>query len=340
MNEARSVELLAVAEEAGPQLVGLEPAPMLQRMEGLYAELDEAFSWFLGQGRPDEALRMALGLVDFWEYTGRIGDGRDRLDRAVSARDSQDGLRALALFRAGLLAFWQGDDVKARDLHEQSLELARRLGDPTATALALTGLARVELRTGVDRARSLSQQALDAVAGVDEQLGHSNAFHLLGVVAQMTGEFEDARKWMRQRLELAKKMGSHKAAAAEAANLSVVERQLGNLAAARELAIEALTIASRRGDEWMIPYCLNGLAALEVADAQYERAASLLSAAERLMSEQGTAWPPDEAPHFEHSKAEAAKALAAADFERAWTLGQELTYAAAVTLALDPAHNH
>jgi hypothetical protein len=108
MNEARSVELLAVAEEAGPQLAGLEPAPALQRLEGLYAELDEAFSWFLDQGRPDEALRMALGFVDFWEYTGRIGEGRDRLDRTLSARDSEDGLRALALFRAGLLAFWQG----------------------------------------------------------------------------------------------------------------------------------------------------------------------------------------------------------------------------------------
>ena len=169
--------------------------------------------------------------------------------------------------------------------------------------------------------RSLSQQALAAVEGVDEQLGHFNAFHLLGVVAQMTGEFEDAHKWMRQRLELARKMGAYKAAAAEAANLSVVERQLGNFAAARELVVEALTVASRRGDEWMIPYCLNGLAALEVVDAEYERAATLLSAAERLMSEQGTAWPPDEAPHFEHSKAETAKALAATGFERAWTLG-------------------
>jgi tetratricopeptide (TPR) repeat protein len=193
MNETRSVELLAVAEQAGPQLVGLDPAPALQRLAGFYAELDEAFSWFLDQGRPDEALRMALGLVDFWDHTGRIGEGRDGLDRALSARDSEDGLRALVLFRAGLLAFWQGDDMKARDLHEQSLELAHRLGDPTATALALTGLARVELRTGADRPRSLSQQALDAVEGVDEQLGHSNAFHLLGVVAQMKGELEYAQ---------------------------------------------------------------------------------------------------------------------------------------------------
>lgn len=151
MNETRSVELLAVAEQAGPQLLGLDPAPALQRLEGLYAELDEAFSWFLDRAGPTRRCAWPLVWSTSGINTGRIGEGRDRLDRALSARDSEDGLHALVLFRAGLLAFWQGDDMKARDLHEQSLELAHRLGDPTATALVLTGLARAEIRTGVDR---------------------------------------------------------------------------------------------------------------------------------------------------------------------------------------------
>ena len=59
-----------MAEEAGPQLIGLEPAPALERLARLDAEMDEALSWFLDQGRSDEARRMAYGLVDFWENTG------------------------------------------------------------------------------------------------------------------------------------------------------------------------------------------------------------------------------------------------------------------------------
>jgi hypothetical protein len=51
------------------------------------------------------------------------------------------------------------------------------------------------------------------------------------------------------------------------------------------------------------------------------------------MSEQGTGLATRRSPHFERCKAEAAKALTSAEFERGWTLGQELPYAAAVAVA-------
>jgi len=183
-------------------------------------------------------------------------------------------------------------------------------------------------------ARALSQEALDTVAGIDEQRGHANALHLLGVTAQMAGELEEARHWMSRRLALAQQMGSYRAAASEAANLSMVERQLGNLVRARDLACEALRVSDQRGDDWMIPYCLSGLAAIDVAEEAYERAVLLLAAAARLMTEQGTAWPPDEAPHFERSRATAAQALAPGRFAQAWGRGQALSHAEAVALAL------
>jgi len=59
-----------------------------------------------------------------------------------------------------------------------------------------------------------------------------------------------------------------------------------------------------------------------------------IAAAERLMAEQGTAWPPDEAPHFERSKAAIADALAPAEFERAWSRGQAPADPDAIALAL------
>jgi hypothetical protein len=72
----------------------------------------------------------------------------------------------------------------------------------------------------------------------------------------MKGELEEARGWMTQRLELARQMGAYRAAAGEAGNPSGVERQLGNLPRARELACEGLALAARHGDDRMIPYCL------------------------------------------------------------------------------------
>jgi hypothetical protein len=98
---------------------------------------------------------MALALVDFWQYTSRITHGRELLGRALSGYGPQDAVRAEALFQVGLLAFWQGDDQVARGLHQQSLDLSRRLGNPTGIALALTGLRQLGLprRSAVATAR-------------------------------------------------------------------------------------------------------------------------------------------------------------------------------------------
>jgi tetratricopeptide (TPR) repeat protein len=122
----------------------------------------------------------------------------------------------------------------------------------------------------------------------------------------------------------------------ESSNLSMVERQLGNLARAEQLAREALQIEEQRGDQWAIPYSLNGLAAVAVETGEFERAATLLGAAASLQEQQGTAWPPDEAPHFERTRAAVESTLNRAQFERAWSAGQRMPSAYAVRYALIP----
>jgi tetratricopeptide (TPR) repeat protein len=334
MNDSDAEDLLRLAMEVQREFSGYGARAAYARLEERYGELETALSCFFEHERLDEGLQLTLATVEFWQATSRIGEGRKLLGRALSLRRTEDALRAEALFQAGMLAFWQGDDEVARQLHEQSLDQARALGDATQVALALTGIARIELRTHIDRARALSQQALDEVGSLDEVRGRSNAFHLLGVAAQMSGDLHDARHWFHERLELAKDTDNVRLVAAEAANLSVVERQLGNLERARELAREALSISERRGDEWMFPYVLNGLAGIDVAEGEHERAVILLSVADRLMGEQATAWPPDEAPHFEHAKKAASEALGPADYERLWSHGQEMSVPDAIDLAL------
>jgi hypothetical protein len=67
----------------------------------------------------------------------------------------------------------------------------------------------------------------------------------------------------------------------------------------------------------LIPYVLNGLAAIAVETGEFERAATLLGAAAALQEQQGNAWPPDEAPHFERSRAAVTEALDHDQLERA-----------------------
>jgi tetratricopeptide (TPR) repeat protein len=334
MDEHAARRLRCFAEEAGRGLRGLEATLWRDRIEGRYQALEAAFDWLLDHGQADDALAMASTLAEFLRITGRVATGRRWLDRAQAATPADDRLRAAALYEHGMLAFWQGADEDACSLHGRSLQLARQLGDPTITALALCGLARVALREDLDRARTLCQEALQTVEATDDQLGRANALHVLGVAAQMQGHLELARDLMTRRIEAARQFGDFAAVASECANLSVVERQLGHLGRAEQLAMEALRIEERRGDEWAIPYSLNGLAAIAVETGAFERAATLLAAADAMVEQQGNAWPPDEAPHFERSRAAVTAALDRRRLQRAWSTGHQLPPADAVRYAI------
>ena len=69
----------------------------------------------------------------------------------------------------------------------------------------------------------------------------------------MRRDLRRARVLMTRRIELARELGDFAAVGGESSNLSMVERQLGNLTHAEQLARETLEIAARQGDEWLIP---------------------------------------------------------------------------------------
>jgi tetratricopeptide (TPR) repeat protein len=336
MGEQAARSHLAFAENAGRGLRGLNASLWRDRLQHQFQDLEAAFDWLLDQGHTHDALALASALADLLRTTGRVAIGRRWLDRALKAAAIDGRLRAVALYENGLLAFWQGADEEACCLHGRSLELARRLGDRATAALALCGLARVALRDDLDWARTLCEEALQTVQDTDDTVGRSNALHVLGVAAQMRGDLRQARDLMTQRIELARKLGDFATIGYESSNLSMVERQLGNLARAEQLAREALQIEEQRGDQWAIPYSLNGLAAVAVETGEFERAATLLGAAATLQERQGNAWPPDEAPHFERSRAAVAAALDRDQFGRAWSAGQRMPSAHAVRYALAP----
>jgi len=336
--QAKAAEsLLAFAEQTVPGLRGLDGKATSAKIEQRYSELLGALRWFIDERRTDEALRLASSLAPFWMATKRLEEGSEWSDRALASPDGTDAARGETLFQAGLLAFWRGDDDRAFALHDQALAIGRRIGDPTVTAKALTGLARIALRrTGVDEARRLCHEALAITEGTADRTGRSNALHVLGVTAQMAGEFLEARKLMSERIALARETGNYATIGLEASNLAMVERQLGNLDQAEALSREALDISYRRGDDWATPLMISGLAAVATQRGELERAATLVGAAESLMEAQGFEWPPDERPHYERVVAILAEAKDSDDLERVRVAGRAMTPAAAVDFALGP----
>jgi tetratricopeptide (TPR) repeat protein len=335
VDAATADSLLTFAVEAAPRVGSLDAKSVFGELEHRYSDLLLAMRWFIDERRTDNALRLVSALAQFWTATKRLDDGATWSSRALASPGGDDAHRGRALFDAGLMAFWQGDDDRASALHNQALEIGRQIGSPTISALALSGLARIALRSGdVGAARRLCREALAVTEGTEDRVGRSSALHVLGVVAQMAGDFVEAREMMSARIALARAQGNYVVISIEANNLSMVERQLGNLEQADALAREALDIAYQRGDEWAMPFMLSGIAAVATERRDFARAAMLVGAAEAMIEAQGAAWPPDERPHYERMMATLLDAMGAAEFDRCRAAGRAMSSREAAGFAL------
>jgi tetratricopeptide (TPR) repeat protein len=334
MDAFTAESLLRLAEDASSRSRGTGAKEAVEELESGYGELTAALQWFIDQERADEALRLTNALYRFWITKQRFEDGVLWFDRVLGSPSGEPRLRGLAFVNAGFMPFWLGQDDRAAELFGRGLEIGRELGDAPMTSQALGGLSRVALRTDVAEGRRLAHEALVISDGAADEPGRSNALHLLGVGAEIAGDLLEARDWMTQRLALVRTMGNEFLVASEASNLSMVERQLGNLEAAEALAREALAIGERIGDEFTKPFVISGLAAIATDRLEFERAATLVGAAEAIMEAQHMAWPPDERPHYERMLSALPEAMGSAEFERARRTGSAMGSSDAVDFAL------
>jgi non-specific serine/threonine protein kinase len=333
MDQATAMSLLQLTEDASARVIGPTGKEALASMEARLAETLEAIDALVDAGRMDEGLRLANALYRYWITSRRFDDGAQAFARVLSVEGGADVLRGKALMWAGFMPFWAGDDDRARALFEAALETGRRIRDPFVISGSLGGLSRIALRSDVEEGRRLAREAYDVSTTAGDEAGLSNALHLLGVGAQIAGDLDEARDWMRQRLALVKRQGNELMVASEAGNLSMVERQLGNLDEAESLAHESLDISERIGDTFIPPFMLSGLAAVALERGDAPRAATLIGAAEAHMEATNMAWPPDERPHYERLLERLSEVMGNADLEAARAAGQRLDLRSGIALA-------
>jgi tetratricopeptide (TPR) repeat protein len=333
MDAQTADELLAFAEDAVVRMRGADSKAAFAELDRRNDDVLGALGWYIDQGHTDDAMRLGSALVNYWMATKRMDEGSAWFDRILASPGAEDGRRGRASFDAGYLAFWQGDYERSRPLQERAVELGRKANDPTVQALALGGLARIALTTDVEAARRLLREAIAVTDGTDDRIGRSGAMHVLGVAAQMAGDFQEAGQVMRARIALGRETGNMAIVGLESGNLSMVERQLGNLEEAERLAHEGLQIAVDRTDELAIPWMTNAVAAVAAARGSHERAATLIGVADTLMAAAGGGWPPDELAQYEGTVKTCTAALGEDGFERiraiggAMTTGEGLAYA-------------
>lgn len=181
--------------------------------------------------------------------------------------------------------YWSGQFDSARVVFREARSAARLVADTAAEAQALTWLGLAAWRLGDHaRARSLGEKALELkqVAGLDDQLWRSH--NALGLLAWIESRLSDAVTHFDAAARAARASGAKRGLASVAANLALVNQDLGRFTEARrgfEVAIEA----GRTLDDARIEgNAHNNLAALELLSGSPASAIAHLDTARQLYS--------------------------------------------------------
>jgi DNA-binding CsgD family transcriptional regulator/tetratricopeptide (TPR) repeat protein len=210
--QAHAAYYLALAEKAGPELVGPQQAAWLHRLEREHANLHEALHWSIAQGKVKHdmtvALRLGVALQNFWVVHGPYSEGRNFLEQALAASEGAAApVRAKALYVAANLAFIQSDFDPAEELCQESLKLFRELGDRPGIAYALYLLAWIS-RDNIKVDVAMVEEALALFRELGDREYVAWCFYTLAYLDGLRGEYASASAFIEESLARHKELGN------------------------------------------------------------------------------------------------------------------------------------
>ena len=165
---AHSTYFLSWVERIAPMLLGAEQAHWLDQLDREYENVRVALEWMLDETgkdieRAEQALRLCVALMAFWEIRGYIAEGLVFMERALTVgKDAAPSVKAQALHYAGFLALMQDDNTRAEAFLRESQILFRESGDKAGMAniLRLQGNLAM-IKNNYKIARRLLEEALN-----------------------------------------------------------------------------------------------------------------------------------------------------------------------------------
>jgi len=249
---------LATAEELWPQLREAPNTSLLGRLAEIHDDVRVALQRWMEKADVASATRLAAAFWRFWEIRGQFAEGRRILSKLLSEPMPADAPHAYSrlLSGAGLLAFRQGEHLRAKPLFRKALDLERKRSEP-------------------DWAR------------LGECLNH------VGLAAGREGDGSDSVEHHQQYLEIAERHLGKRDVAIAHNNLGAEAFAVGNLAEAEKRLTLSAKLFTEIGNESDVAYPLTLLGAVLVVRRDHQAAVVYLTQAlewrDRVQSFRGTA---------------------------------------------------
>jgi non-specific serine/threonine protein kinase len=203
---------LSLAEKAEPELRGASQLSWLTYLDTEHENFRAALEYSRTQRFHEAGLRLANALWWYWAMRASFSEGRTWLaERALSEEKAAPALRATALYRAGMLAFFQGDLERVDVLAEESLALFRALKDTQGIAVSLSNLVHVSLRQrNHERAQHLGEESVALARTVGDRWYLAFVLLPLAVLRIRQGQYTLAAALIEESLRLFHTLGDRR----------------------------------------------------------------------------------------------------------------------------------
>ncbi len=282
---------LELVEQAEPKVLSAERAPWLVRLDAEQDNLRAALGWGLWRAPRHDVelgLRLAGGLLWYWNFQGRVGEGRRWLEAALSrSSDAPVAARAKILYAAGECAWLFGEYEAARARLEESAGIWRDLGNNRALAFALQALAgAIDPQTDPLGASAAASESLRLFRDLGDAWGVAVAVHSWGIAELRKTDFAGARARFEDALARYRELGDDWGCAQVLNGLGDVARGEGDHARAGALYAESLAIFRSQGLLVYTPSVLHNLGYVALGQGDARKATQLFQEGVELFRDQ------------------------------------------------------
>ncbi|MEM6708986.1 MAG: tetratricopeptide repeat protein [Pseudomonadota bacterium] len=272
------------------------------------------------------ALLFAARLWFFFYQRGLLSEGRTRLESVLKAfPQGEPALLGQCELGVGTLARQQNDVDVAWTHTLAARELFERAGDANGVADAESGLGSIAQRRGdLDQAEWHLSDALARFRALNNEERLSFTLTALGAVKHISADLDAAEALYQEALAIGRKRQDKNAVATALVNLGELAAEQLRLDDARRYTAESLQLYSELELNNAIAFTLEVLAGLSV-DEHPATGVVLLGAASGLRVRLNTPIESFNAERLARDEARLRTALGPAEFDRHWSLSQELS---------------
>ncbi len=284
-----------LGELAEPELTGANQNEWLGRLDREHDNIRAAIEWAIEAGEAELALRLVAAPWRFWQFRGHLREAAARQTAALAMPGAQQvdpRVRYRALEARGGILYWLGDYRTAFGVYDESLRVARTLGDRALEAQALynrafTGEGDDPFQLMQTEGRQAAEQALAIWRELGDRAGVAQALWALGNADQFTGNLDPAEQEYLEALAIFRELDNRYYVAWSTSELGWIALRRSDWTMATRFLAESLEAFAAADDVSAAPLLLSSLAWTAYNLGEVVPAFRLAGASARLEREHG-----------------------------------------------------